>query len=45
MTIFYPAAVGKPSFTFPGSVQKANGGITHPIDYTKKLVIKIAHFH
>lgn len=44
MTIFYPAAVGKPSFTFPGSVQKANGGITHPIDYTKKACNKNSPF-
>jgi len=44
MTIFYPAAVGKPSFTFPGSVQEANGGITHPIDYTKKACNKNSPF-
>jgi len=44
MTIFYPAAVGKPSYSFPGSVQKANGGIKVPIDYTKKACNKNSPF-
>jgi hypothetical protein len=38
MTIFTPAAVGKPNYTFSAGTQKANGGITHPIDYTKKAL-------
>lgn len=36
MTIFYPAAVGKPSYQFPAKVSKANGGIQKPEDYANK---------
>lgn len=38
MTIFYPAAIGKPNFNFPESVQKANGGIKTPMDYARKAL-------
>ena len=38
MTIFYPAAIGKPNFQFPDSVSKANGGIKKPMDYAKKAL-------
>lgn len=36
MTIFYPVAVGKPNFSFPDSVKKANAGIAKPYDYVEK---------
>jgi len=38
MTIFYPAAIGKPNFQFPDSVSKANGGIKTPMDYARKAL-------
>jgi LAS superfamily LD-carboxypeptidase LdcB len=38
MTIFYPAAIGKPNFEFPSNVSKANGGIKTPMDYAKKAL-------
>jgi hypothetical protein len=34
MTIFYPVAVGKPTYEFPLKVQVANSGIRTPQDYT-----------
>jgi hypothetical protein len=44
MTIFYPAAVGKPDYVFPSGVQKANGGTRMPIDYTKKACSEFSPF-
>lgn len=38
MTIFYPAAIGKPDYQFPAKVQSANGGIKTPMDYAKKAL-------
>jgi hypothetical protein len=38
MTIFYPAAIGKPDFQFNADVQKANGGIKTPMDYARKAL-------
>jgi hypothetical protein len=38
MTIFYPAAIGKPNYQFPDNVSKANGGIRTPMDYAKKAL-------
>lgn len=38
MTIFYPVAVGKPNYTFPANVQKANAGIATPKDYVEKAL-------
>jgi hypothetical protein len=38
MTIFTPAAVGDPNYTFSPGTQKSNKGIVHPIDYTKKAL-------
>ena len=38
MTIFYPAAIGKPNFEFPSSVSSANGGIKTPMDYARKAL-------
>lgn len=38
MTIFYPAAIGKPNFQFPSDVSKANGGIKTPMDYARKAL-------
>jgi hypothetical protein len=38
MTIFYPVSVGSPTYLFPQNVQRANGGITTPIDYTQKAL-------
>jgi|688.fasta_scaffold66076_10 hypothetical protein len=38
MTIFYPVAVGDPTFPFPQKVQNANGGIKTPMDYTQKAL-------
>lgn len=38
MTIFYPAAIGKPNFKFPASVSEANGGIKTPMDYARKAL-------
>lgn len=38
MTIFYPVAVGKPSYVFPSHVQRANSGIRTPKDYTDKAL-------
>lgn len=38
MTVFYPAAVGKPAtWTFPPEVSRYNPGITKPADYAAKL--------
>jgi hypothetical protein len=44
MTIFMPAAVGKPGYIFSAGVQKSNGGITRPIDYTKKACNQYSPF-
>lgn len=38
MAIFYPVAVGKPGFTFPENVKRANSGISTPYDYAKKAL-------
>lgn len=38
MTIFYPVAVGKPNFTFPDSVNRANAGISKPYDYVERAL-------
>lgn len=38
MTIFYPAAIGKPNYQFPANVSKANGGIKTPMDYARKAL-------
>jgi hypothetical protein len=38
MTIFYPAAIGKPDYQFNSDVQKANGGIKTPMDYATKAL-------
>lgn len=38
MTIFYPAAVGRPDYVFPGNVQAANAGIARPKDYVEKAL-------
>ena len=38
MTIFYPAAIGKPDYIFSDDVSKNNGGIKTPMDYTKKAL-------
>lgn len=38
MTIFYPAAVGKPNYVFPANVQAANAGIARPRDYVEKAL-------
>ncbi len=38
MTIFYPSAIGNPNYKFPRKVSSANGGISTPIDYTKKAL-------
>ena len=38
MTIFYPVAVGNPTYPFPTNVQNANGGIKTPMDYTQKAL-------
>lgn len=44
MTIFTPAAVGKPNYTFSAGTQKSNKGIVHPIDYTKKACNEYSPF-
>jgi hypothetical protein len=36
MTVFYPAAVGKPDYKFPPSVVAANHGISTPREYAAK---------
>jgi hypothetical protein len=38
MIIFYPVAVGNPNFVFPENVQKANAGISKPIDYKSRAL-------
>lgn len=38
MAIFYPVAVGRPGFSFPENVRKANAGISTPYDYAKKAL-------
>ena len=38
MTIFYPAAIGRPDYVFPASVQSANAGIAKPSDYANKAL-------
>jgi hypothetical protein len=38
MTIFYPAAIGKPNYQFPNFVSVANGGIQKPLDYVNKTL-------
>ena len=38
MLIFYPVAVGKPTYAFPSDVVAANGGIRTPMDYTQKAL-------
>jgi len=38
MTIFYPVSIGRPDFVFPKNVQKANGGIKTPKDYTRAVL-------
>lgn len=38
MTIFYPVSIGKPNYSFPDSVKRANGGISSPFDYVKKAL-------
>ena len=43
MTIFYPAAINKPNFAFPDSVQRANAGIAKPQDYVEKA-LRVAIF-
>lgn len=36
MAIFYPAAIGKPDFVFPGDIPAKNNGIRTPRDYAER---------
>jgi len=38
MIIFYPSAIGNPNFKFSSKVSNANGGISTPLEYTKKAL-------
>ena len=38
MMIFYPSAIGNPNYKFPSKVRNQNGGISTPLEYTKKAL-------